>query len=103
MPEGVDSFGIANDWKAVLTANQALPVNSLCKLHGAELSIDTGNAEPVWVRQYPIPEALHARVAERVQLWIDNGWVEPAPEDCRWNLPLLAAKKPSKNGGPDDI
>ena len=86
-----------------MAANQALPVNNTCKLAGSEISIDTGDHDPIWVRQYAVPEALKSRVTERVNLWAENGWIVPAPPNCQWNLPLLAARKPNKDGGPDDI
>ena len=29
--------------------------------------------------------------------------MEQAPDNCQWNLPLLGAKKPDKQGGPDGV
>ena len=103
-PPGVGEDGIAEEWRQVIADNQALPVNSVCQLPGAELEIDTGDAKPIWVRQYPIPQGLLAKVQARVQQWRDNGWIVDAPPDCKWNTPLLAAPKLSKEiGGIDDI
>lgn len=101
-PPDVDENGIAEDWMTVLEDNQSIPKNSKCKLPGADLSIIT-SGKPVWIRQYPIPEGYRAAVDQKVQEWIDNKTVEPAPPDCQWNLPLLAAKKVDKNGGPDGV
>jgi len=102
-PEGLDEFGVAPEWKDVIARNQAIPKHARCKLPGAELSIDTVG-EPVWTRQYPIPEARKPVVDERVQGWWDDKLVVPAPPDCQWNTPLLAANKPSKEDGvPDGV
>ena len=82
--------------------NQNLPKNSRCKLPGAELVIET-EGKPVWIRQYPIPPAYQAAIDVKVQEWIDTGVVEPAPPNCPWNLPLLGARKPGKDGEPDSV
>jgi len=96
-----DSF---EEWKEVLEANRQLPPSSICALEGSELAIETGNSKPVWIRQYPIPQALHKKVDVRIQEWIENEWIIEAPRDCRWNLPLLAAPKPPKEeGGEMDV
>ena len=81
-----------------------MPVSSTCKLEDSVLSINTGDAKPSWVRQYPIPQALIGRVLKRIQEWADNGWIVPAPTNCPWNSPVIAANKPGKEKGePDDI
>ena len=104
LPKGIAEDRIAEEWRSVLDANQSLPINSICKLEGAELSIDTGDAKPVWIRQYSIPEAHKPRVSARIKEWADNGWIMRAPANCQWNLPLLAAMKPTKEiEAPDDI
>ena len=90
---------IPEEWRKVLEDNNKLPLKSVCTLPGAELEIDTGDADPVWVRQYPIPEALREKVTKRVKEWADNGWIVRAPHNCQWNIPLIAASKPSKEGG----
>jgi hypothetical protein len=38
-----------------------------------------------------------------VEEWAHNGWIVPAPADCQWNIPLLAADKLSHNGGPSGV
>ena len=35
---------------------------------------------------------------KRVQEWKTNGWITPAPSNCQWNLPLLAAPKSTVDG-----
>ena len=99
----IPTDGIVSEWKESIERNQALGPKSVCNLPNSELAIETGDAKPIWTRQYPIPEALMERVTQRVKEWEDNGWITNAPSTCKWNSPLLAAKKPSKDGGPDDI
>jgi len=98
----IDENGVAKQWKQVLMDNQALPVNSRCKLPGAELAINT-TGSPVWIRQYPIPEGYKAAVDAKVKEWVENGIVIPAPVGCQWNSPLLGARKPGRDGKPDGV
>ena len=71
---------------------------------GSVLSINTGDASPSYIWQYPIPQAITSKVKARVQTWYENGWVKDAPARFRWNSPILAAPKPAKERGyPDDI
>jgi len=99
-----EAEALPEEWREVLSANEALPVSSVCKLEGSELSIETGDNKPIWIRQYPIAEALQRKVEARVQEWVRNGWVRRAPSNCQWNLPLLAAPKPAKeDGGEADV
>jgi hypothetical protein len=72
-------------------------------LEGSTVRIDTGTALPVWVRQYPIAQGRHEAVSKRVQEWLSYGWIVPAPSNCQWNIPLVAAEKPSSNGGPPGV
>jgi len=101
-PSGVDQHGIAEEWKTVLDDNLRLPPNSRCQLPDAELNIET-NCDPIWIRQYPTPEGYRAAVDQQVQTWLDAGTIVPAPPNCKWNLPLLAVRKPSKDGSPDGV
>jgi hypothetical protein len=97
---GIGSDGIAEEWRKVLADNAALPISSTCLIPESELSINTGDHKSVWIRQYPIPQALQERVKE----WKENGWISKAPENCQWNVPLLAVPKPSNDPNiPDDI
>ncbi len=104
LPPGVGEDGIADEWREVLGRNQAISVFALTSIPNSELHLPTGEHEPVYVRQYPIAEGLRSGVTERVDLWKMNGWVVPAPPGCRWNSPILAAKKSAKEVGEvDDI
>ena len=68
----------------------------------SELTIET-KCKPIWIRQYPISEEYKSAVDLKVQEWIDAGVVVPAPPNCPWNLPLIAARKPGKDGIPDGV
>ena len=102
-PIGVGEDGIAEEWRKVLEDNQNLPVDSRCRIEDSELSIETGDAEPIWIRQYPIAEGYRYAVDAQVQTWSKVGTIVPAPLNCKWNLPLLAVRKPSKDGSPDGV
>ena len=100
----IDKDGIASEWKKIIKDNLDIPISSVCKLPNAVISINTGDATPSYIRQYPIPQALTSRVKARVEEWHKNGWIMDAPWGCRWNSPILAAPKPSKDKNiPDDI
>ena len=104
LPSSVNEHGIAEEWKKVLEDNMRIPVSSTCNLENSEVAINTEDAKPVYVRQYPIPQGLMERVLQRIQEWIDNKWIVSAPLNCPWNLPLIAANKPAKEiGEKDDI
>ena len=83
-----------------MTTNSYLKI--LSAIPGSDLDIET-EGKPIWIRQYPIPEGYRAAIDPKVQEWIDSGVVEPAPLDCQWNFPLVAARKPGKDGEPDGV
>jgi hypothetical protein len=95
---------IPEEWKQVLKDNEKLPEGNICKIKGSELAINTGDAKPVWRRQYAIPQALHKKVDERIQEWLKNGWITEAPANCQWNSPPLAVpKQPKVEGAPMNV
>jgi hypothetical protein len=93
LPAGVDSNGIADEWKQVLLDNQNLPADSKCKLPDSELAIPT-TGKPVYVRQYRIPQAYHAAIDKQVLAWAAAGVIVPSDPNCPYNSPLLAVPKP---------
>jgi hypothetical protein len=104
MPPGVGEDGIAEEWRQVLADNAALPEGNVCKLPEAILDIPTGDSKPVYVRQYPIPQALVERVRERIKQWDAAGITIEAPWNCPYNIALLCADKPAKEiGEKDDV
>ena len=63
---GIGEDGISQAWRKVLENNANLPVSSMCLLKESEVSIDTGNAKPVWICQYPVPQAMEQKMIKRV-------------------------------------
>ena len=55
--------------------------------------LDTGDAAPIFRRQYPIPQSLHSVLDRHVQAWIDSGKVMDAPRNSPLNLPTTVALK----------
>ena len=74
LPDSVGLDGFLESWRKVLADNQALPLNSKCKLAGAELHLKT-SCKPIWIRQYPIAEGLKPAVTEQVQTWRKTGTI----------------------------
>ena len=85
-------MALLNQWQQVIEDNQAIPTTARCKLIGSELAVET-EGDPVWIRQYPIPEGYRAAVDAQVQQWIDQGLVVPAPPGCKWNLTTIGSTK----------
>ena len=73
--------------------NASLPASLTCPLEESEVSINTGDAKPVWICQYPVPQTMEQKIIKRVNEWRDNNWVSLAPDNCQWNFPLLLAQK----------
>ena len=99
---GIGGDGIPKEWRKVLEDNMALPVSSTCPLPESVVSINTGDNKPVWIWQYPIVQGLMEKVNNQVEEWKLNKWISPAPHDCQWNLPLIAASKAAPDGGPSE-
>ena len=99
LPPGVDESRIADEWKQVLADNAAIPKDSVCKLPNTEVVLNTGDAKPIWVRQYKIPEGWHPRVTEIVNGWFERGLIQHAPPS--WNNSLVVAPKSGPNGEKD--
>lgn len=76
-----------------LQRNLALPEGSKCLHPAATFTIETGDTEPVYVRQYPIAHALKEKVQERVDEWAAKGYITPAPPGNLWNMPLNPQRK----------
>ncbi len=90
---GITEDGIAEEWRNIIADNMNLPISSTCLLPESELSINTGDNKPVWIRQYPIPYGLQEKVEKRVEEWKNNGWITPSPSNCQWNLPCLLPQR----------
>jgi len=76
--------------------NQKLPLNAVCTHDNCVFAIDTGNHPPVYIPQYPIPCKYKDKVIERVNEWAEKDYIMRAPQDSRWNHPLLPQPKDSQ-------
>jgi hypothetical protein len=82
LPATVGPDGVAEEWRSVLRDNTNIPISARCLLPNSQVRIDTGDARPVWVRQYPVPEGRRAAVTTQVGEWARNGWTVRAPAGC---------------------
>lgn len=73
----------------LLEENAKMPPSTFCNHPSAILYLETGEAPPVYVPQYPLSEFMQPFVDEQIKSWSSNGIIEPAPADSPWNVPLL--------------
>jgi hypothetical protein len=78
--------------------NLNIPIQKCCSLPEAVVHLETGNAPPVFVRQYPVPHIRKKLVDEKVKLWVEAGVITPAPVGCVYNNPLVVVPKKDING-----
>ena len=50
-----------------------------------------------------IAQGYHTAVDKQISDWLSAGTIKPAPIGCKWNLSLVAVKKPGKDGQPDGV
>ena len=81
--------------KPLLDANASLPLNSHCTHPSAVISLNTGDATPVYRRQYPIPHKALSAVKKIIDSWIIHGYLEPGTP---WNFPVTVTPKKDANG-----
>lgn len=89
---------VMGEWQRLIEQNQRIPENAYCTHPRAVLRVETGQANPVFVQQYPIPKALHSSVTQRVEEWVKKGWVRRC-QNSDWSFPLLAVPKRDGEGG----
>lgn len=77
--------------------NEAIPASEACNHPLAQVTLETEGG-PIFRRQYPIPHSLRPAVNKKVQEWVDNGVVVPAPPDSQYNAPLTVAPKKDLEG-----
>ena len=87
------------DLEAALSRNQAIPHDTFCNVPEAVVHIDTGEASPVWNRQYRIAHNLEELVDKQVAQWLQRGKIRTARPGCPYNLSLLVAEKRDYTSG----
>ena len=75
----------------LLKENADIPSSSFCTHPAAKVSLETGDAKPVYVPQYRLSDYMSQFVDKQVANWEHDGVVCDAPADSPWNFPLLAA------------
>ena len=63
-----------------------------------KLSVRPEDEEFIYSRQYPIPHALEAVLDAMLEKWFKQGRIMFAPHGCKFNSPLLVAKKKDEHG-----
>lgn len=91
-PSEFDPFTIPK-WRQALQANQNLPNNAITNLPGAEISLETGSALPIYSRQYVIPYSRRESYNEFVTTNLSKGILESAPVHNQWNTSMIAVPK----------
>jgi hypothetical protein len=80
-------------WETIIK-NQMLPRNTKCNFGNSKFRIELTNELSVFTRQYPIPERILRKMAEKMKEWINNGWVEEVKGKLNeWNSLLFAVLK----------
>lgn len=74
-----------------------LPGNKLKTTPLLEHHINTGDAEPVFKRPYPVPHALREELRIQIDKMLEDGIITPSTS--AWSSPVLLVKK--KGGTPD--
>lgn len=79
--------------KKVVAANAAIHATSRCNIPESEVRYETGDATPVFVRQYPISKENEAVVDKQVEAWLNDEMIEMAAPGTLWNFPLVVVKR----------
>jgi len=74
----------------LVAINVALSPSQFCTHPSAMLHLDTGNAPPTFVAQYPLPHSVVPFVDKQVAKWFESGTITDAPVDSPYNSPLVA-------------
>ena len=78
--------------------NVDLPSDAFATGADAVLSLDTGDADPVFTPSYPCPDKLLPLVDARIKEDMDRGVIAKAPRNSPWNSPLCVVLKKDANG-----
>ena len=73
----------------VMAANESIPRKHVCSHPSSVVSLDTGQAEPKYRRQYPVSRRFESFIDDQVRDWLRDGVIERGRIDSPWNSPLL--------------
>lgn len=83
--------------RKALNENEGLSAG-FCTHEKSVIYLDTGDAPPVYRRQYPVPRKMLEALYAQVEKWLISGVIEHAEHDSPWNMPLLAVPKRNAAG-----
>jgi transposase InsO family protein len=89
---------VMNAWADLIAINQGIPENACVDHPSMVLRLDTGQAMPVFVSQYPLASKWHEQITARVSEWLAKGWIRKTKSDNPWSFPLMAVAKKGENG-----
>ena len=88
--------------KPLLDANANIPENSFCSHPAAVITLDTGEAKPVYMPQYRISDFMSRFIDTQIDKWDNSSVTVPAPADSPWNSPIIGAlDRAAKRKGKD--
>jgi hypothetical protein len=76
--------------------NAALPSNTFCNLPESIVSIPTGDAEPIYIKQYPIEYGLQKEFIEHAQELRREGITRDADFNTGWNFAMFPIRQGKK-------
>ena len=77
----------------VIEQNLQISNEGFCSFPDSQVHILTGDQKPVFRRQYPIAQAFHQAVTEKIDKWLRTNRIRKAHSSTQWNLPLTVAPK----------
>ena len=72
-------------------------IKARCTHPDAVIPLDTGDAVPIFRRQYRVAESRLENVSAIIDGWLHEGVICLAPAGCQWNSPLVVVKKPGSS------
>jgi RNase H-like domain found in reverse transcriptase/Reverse transcriptase (RNA-dependent DNA polymerase)/Integrase core domain/Integrase zinc binding domain/Chromo (CHRromatin Organisation MOdifier) domain len=88
---------------AHLAANAAIPLNSFCPRPDAVVELPTEPGKTAYRRQYPLPQAQHAIIDEKLRAWLADGVIERVTQRSTFNAPFFLIPKKDASGTKTDF
>ena len=84
---------LKNKIRGLIEDNLALSPSHRYSHPDAIITLDTGDAAPIFRRPYRVPQRAEEQVSRIIQEWLRDGVIATAPAGCRWNSPLVVVPK----------
>ena len=78
--------------------NENFLISGFCTDPLAEITLDTGNADPICINQYRIDYSLNPVIQQQIDEWLKLGVIVESNENSSWNCPLLVVNKHDVSG-----